>query len=232
MAVADALFADLDSSAHLQNFPCSGVDRHAGFNESSSFIDGLAPWDTVYFVRIAKCGYENDMTNAFFPLLPLIMRYGAKVPGIDVLRLYLPIESIYTLIGLTVNLLAFCVAALALYRLSVTVLRDKHLAATSVLLFCCNPASVFYSAAYTETLFAACTWTGLVLLPSNYLAGVAALTLASAVRSNGILSAWFLMHPVLLDIGKRRKIDIGNLIKSILGCCLVWSPYFAMQGKR
>ena len=28
-------------------------------------------WDSVYYVRIAQCGYEYEQTYAFFPLLPL-----------------------------------------------------------------------------------------------------------------------------------------------------------------
>ena len=233
MAVADYVFADLDSSAHLQNFPCSGVDRHEYFNESSSLFDELAPWDTVYFVRIAKCGYEYDMTNAFFPLLPLLMKYAVQIPGLHSLALGLPIESLFTLIGLVINLVAFCIAALTLHRLSVAILGDKQLAATSVLLFCCNPASVFYSAAYTETLFATFLWSGLVLLRSNnYWLGVGTLTLASGARSNGILSAWFLLHPVILDIGKKKRLDSAKIIKLIASCCIVWSPYIAMQGKK
>lgn len=30
----------------------------------------LAPWDSVFFTRIARCGYETDQIHAFFPLLP------------------------------------------------------------------------------------------------------------------------------------------------------------------
>jgi GPI mannosyltransferase 2 len=31
-------------------------------------------WDSLYFVRIAQCGYETEKTHAFFPLLPALMR--------------------------------------------------------------------------------------------------------------------------------------------------------------
>lgn len=48
---------------------------------SAAWIDHLGRWDTVHFVRIAKCGYETDMSNAFFPLLPLLMRTVASMPG-------------------------------------------------------------------------------------------------------------------------------------------------------
>jgi len=83
MILSDAAFPDLATSARLQNFPCDGTREALESSPAlrSTPLDELAPWDTVYFVRIAKCGYENDMVNAFFPLLPLLMRIGAKVSG-------------------------------------------------------------------------------------------------------------------------------------------------------
>lgn len=254
MVTADTVFSDLDSSAHLQNFPCGSLDKTTPISTSNSwiarFLDGLAPWDSVYFVRIAKCGYETDMINAFFPFLPFLMRYGAKYTGLMYIGtelMNLPIESIYTALGLEVNIVAFCIAAVALHRLSRYVLQNEELASLSVLLFCCNPASVFYSAAYTESLFAACTWTGLVLLTIKngggtgggsviyWAAGVLLFCLAGATRSNGILSAWFLVHPLIIDvvnsIRRRKKASFPwkMLFKTIVGCAVVWSPYFAMQ---
>jgi Mannosyltransferase (PIG-V) len=34
----------------------------------------LAVWDSVFFVRIAQCGYEYEQFHAFFPLLPTVLR--------------------------------------------------------------------------------------------------------------------------------------------------------------
>ena len=31
-------------------------------------------WDTAYFARVARCGYETDKSFAFFPALPAAMR--------------------------------------------------------------------------------------------------------------------------------------------------------------
>ncbi len=258
MIVADTIFADLDSSAHLQNFPCGSLDKNTPITTNTSWIarllDGLAPWDSVYFVRIAKCGYETDMVNAFFPFLPFLMRYGAKFTGLEYIShiFNLPIESMYTVLGLGINVFAFCIAALALHRLSSKILKNEDLVSLSVLLFCFNPASVFYSAAYTESLFAACTWTGMVLLSSEnsnrgsgslfrWAAGVLALCFAGATRSNGILSSWFLIHTLIGDVytsintsSSRENaffLSVKILLKTAIGCALVWSPYFAMQGR-
>ena len=231
MAAADAAFPDLASSAHLQNFPCdaaSDTERSHALSQST-FMDSMAPWDSVYFVRIAKCGYESDMVNAFFPLLPLVMRYGVRLTGLSFLEPWVPVESLYTAVGLAVNVAAFCAASLALYRLGVATLGDDALASLAVVLFCFNPASVFYSAVYSEALFAACTWTGLVLLPRAYWAGVGALIAAAAARSNGTLGCWFLLHACAAEAVRARKLRATSVLRTIIGCAVICAPYAAMQ---
>lgn len=228
---SDALFNDLSSSDHLQNFPCdnNASNTHHPSKKTSTIIDSLAPWDSVYFVRIAKCGYETDMINAFFPLLPLLMHYGEKLTGLFLLEPFIPVESLYTLIGLSINVFAFCIAAVALYKLSLRTIHNERIAIFSTILFCFNPASVFYSAVYTETLFAACSWLGFLLLPNRYWLGVLALTAASAARSNGVLACWFVLHPFMKDLAMRRFVKMKCVIQTLLGCVCIVSPYVGMQ---
>ena len=261
MVTADAAFQDLDTSTHLQNFPCDASIPHT---HSTTIIDQLAPWDSVYFIRIAKCGYENDKSNAFFPLLPLLMRYTAKLTFLDRASstTHVPIESTYTLIGLFVSLISFSVAAVALWRLSLLVFGDeeqgKVVAAMAVLLFCCNPASVFYSAAYTESVYTACSWLGLLSLHSSpidsarrdtkttesnhnktyikqYIHALFWLTLSTAARSNGILLAWYLVHHHIrracMTKTQARSVWRGyTTIAVAMSCIIVCIPYLAMQG--
>lgn len=41
---------------------------------SHSSLLRLAVWDSVFFTRIASCGYEYEQFHAFFPLLPILLR--------------------------------------------------------------------------------------------------------------------------------------------------------------
>lgn len=41
------------------------------FPRIAAAIENGIVWDSVYFVRIAQCGYEYEQTFAFLPLLPL-----------------------------------------------------------------------------------------------------------------------------------------------------------------
>ena len=52
--------------------------------------------------------------------------------------------------GVLLSNSAFVLAACCLYALGVEVLRDRRLAWRGALLFCCTPASVFFSSLYTE----------------------------------------------------------------------------------
>lgn len=55
-----------------------------------------------------------------------------------------------------------------------------------VTFFCFNPASIFYSAVYTESLFAATSFLGMLLLEEKkFWSAVALFALSGAARSNG-----------------------------------------------
>lgn len=230
--LADLAFTDLATSAHLSNFQClspTSPSLHLDPSLSTS-VDHLASWDSMYFVRIAKCGYENDMIHAFFPLLPVLMRTLDIFTGSRwMLGHRFPPESRYTLHGILISFASFIIAALALHKLSYEIFSSyllsksrnnnkkqrysgckstadgmkipNRLANSAVLLFCYNPASIFYTIGYTESLFAACTFTGMYLLHKNrLLLSTLAFTAGAASRSNGVLSIWFPIHRLLSHI--------------------------------
>jgi phosphatidylinositol glycan class V len=150
------------------------------------------------------------------------------------LLLELPPEAGHALVALALSAGAFCLAALSLHRLTLRVLAAHkdcdRLANLSLLFFCCNPASVFYSAAYSESLFAAATWLGLLLLPGRHWAAVGALMVAAAARSNGILGAWSPLHKLLAAARRQGRLPLGEALRAGLSCCAILAPYAAMQG--
>lgn len=77
-----------DTSASLDP-PCltksSMLDRYARKQEQTDLahklgkaIEATVVWDSVYYLRIAQCGYEYEQTYAFLPLLPLSMLFLSK----------------------------------------------------------------------------------------------------------------------------------------------------------
>ena len=69
-------------------------------------FDTLAQWDSVWFLHIARHGYDLEETAAFFPLYPLVVRGVAEVLRSDVAAAVL------------VSLAAGAAAVVALHRLA------------------------------------------------------------------------------------------------------------------
>lgn len=65
--------------------------------------------------------------------------------------------------------------------------------------FCLNPASVFYSAAYTESLYAAATFAAMLALEWRAYKGfLLAAAASAATRSNGAASLFIFTSPLPL----------------------------------
>ena len=152
------------------------------------------------------------------------------------------------LAGFVVSNCAFVVAALVLYwrvrraapgaaavradvararRLGCITLRDGDMARRAAYLFCFNPASVFYSAVYTESLFAFLTFSGALSLALNRPNRAAiAFFASSAARSNGMQARtcftcvrWHraVLHQVIISAADRQLARAGVVNCALLG---------------
>lgn len=161
----------------------------------------LASWDGAFFVDVAEGGgYAHEKQHAFFPLAPAVARLGGAVTG-----LCAPAAAL--LAAVVASQAAFCAAAVALHRLGLAVLggsrEARARARAAAVLFCVSPASVFFSAAYSESLFAALSICGCLALEHGRAAAAAvALFGAAATRSNGAALAGF---PVYLALAGRVR---------------------------
>jgi hypothetical protein len=106
-----------------------------------------ARWDTDFYNQIATVGYHWNpsvflhQNVVFFPLYPLLMRWGGALLGGHPL-----------LAGTIISLAAFAGAISLLYRLAVLELGEQK-AWPVILLLSTYPYALFYSAVYTESLF-------------------------------------------------------------------------------
>jgi Mannosyltransferase (PIG-V) len=135
----------------------------------------FARWDSVWYLTIAKGGYDHDPARAaFFPLYPLILHGVGFVVGSDLIA------------GVLISLAAFGVALLLLYRLAALEL-DRELARLTVMLVAFCPMAYFFSAVYSESLFLAlsvgCVWQA---RSGRWAAAGILGGLAAAERGNGI----------------------------------------------
>ncbi|KAM0855607.1 hypothetical protein ACQ4PT_049672 [Festuca glaucescens] len=169
--LARLLFRPYDTSASLHP-PClsspSFPSPAPSYNSTAAAaISSLAIWDGVHFARSAECGYEYEQSFAFLPLLPASMALLSRslfAPLVPVLGY----RAVLVISGHVLNNLAFVAAAAYFYRLSVLILKDSGAAYRASVLFCFNPASVFYSSLYSESLYALFSLGGLFYLFSGF----------------------------------------------------------------
>lgn len=157
-------------------------------------LGGCRRWDAVYFMHVAEHGYTYENALAFFPGFPLAVRLLASAlpslpgGGPDGQRPLLAQSSRLLVAAVALNVVCFALSAVALHELTLAVTRDPLVSRRAVYWYCYNPASVFMSAAYSESLFAALSFSTMYCVEtSNYLAATALLAAATGTRSNGVV---------------------------------------------
>jgi hypothetical protein len=113
-------------------------------------LDLPARWDTGWYLAIASGGYvySQDATDelqqniAFFPAYPMAIRYLSAFTGR---------HSLWTAVA--ISIVAFYFALVYLLRLARSELGNEDQAITAMVLVATYPFAVFFSAAYTESLF-------------------------------------------------------------------------------
>ena len=136
-----------------------------------------AHFDGIHYLRLAEKGYDDDGSQAFFPLYPMLIRVGTTL-GLD------PI-----LVGLTINLLALAGLALLLPKRTVVFVLS-------------HPASFFLLTLYTEAFFLFLLALALKLVEREKLALAAIIiALLSATRLVGIV----MLVPLILRMWPRIK---------------------------
>jgi hypothetical protein len=130
-----------------------------------------ARWDAVWYLAIARGGYDEPPSAAFFPLYPLLMRgLGGSVLAAIVVS--------------TVCFFAALVALHALTRLELGV----DAARWTVLALAFSPMAFFFSAVYSESLFLALSVGAVLAARRDRWAWAGVLgALAAATRSTGVL---------------------------------------------
>ena len=160
----------------------------------NTFFDGLTKrWDAIYYMFISQYGYYYENTLVFFPLFPFFVKIIAS--PLSQMCVFISEQNIFNITAVLLNAFLFCAAASQLYKLSYKVLKSEYLAFRAAQLFCVNPASIFFSAAYSESLYSFLTFTGLSYLESGYFFKCACIfMLCSATRSNALINSFFIIY--------------------------------------
>ena len=208
-------------------FPAAEAVWRVSSNELANM---LARWDTFFYYTIATDGYSWDAAVfrhynvVFFPLYPLLMRFGGAALGGHPL-----------LAGLIVSLAAFAGAVLLLYRLARLELGEDY-AWRVVLLMSTFPYALYFSVVYTESLFLLLSVGAFYAMRRGYLGWAAVCALAAgATRPNGF---WLALPLACLALWPRT--DSGGGVRrppwlALLVACLpaagvtIFSSYLQLR---
>ncbi|XP_064081147.1 GPI mannosyltransferase 2-like isoform X3 [Macrobrachium nipponense] len=212
-------------------------------------LGGLVRWDAQYFLHIAEYGYTHENTLAFFPVFPMLVRLIGNILHFP-LQYVMNYHSVLILSSVILNFYMFVKTASILHRLSEEVLKSEVLAYKAAILFCINPATVFFTAPYSECLYAFFTFSALLVNQSQSTTRSAfPFALASSVRSNGLVNIGFILYRKLLDCNnyyhkiRNATTESGQLslllvvvltfnytlIPLFVGCFLVMLPFAIFQ---
>jgi phosphatidylinositol glycan class V len=197
---------------------------------SSTIFESLCRWDGVYFIRLAQTNliYEYEQFHAFFPFLPKIIHFlthSITAPlNTEIIAAAIP-RSHYIIVGVLFINITFIATAYVFYHLTLALYNNERKAYYSTVLFCLSPASIFFSAIYTESPFALFSFTFMLchvrlqecinvkqIVPWWLLCTMCGV-LATFTRSNGIVLAAYPLHSIVARIyyeltkqkGKRKK---------------------------
>ncbi|KAG0030807.1 hypothetical protein BGZ81_002165 [Podila clonocystis] len=227
IAVAShALIQDYDSALDLI-LPIETVSQRM----FKSIFGVFLRWDAFYFVHIAENGYAFEQAHAFFPLLPIFMRLVANTV-LAPLSLVMTYQQQLVLAGVLVANGSFIIAAVQLYCLSNTLFGNERFSFLSALLYILTPSGIFMSAIYTESLFAAISFTGMIFTAQKrYLLAAILFSLSSTARSNGVLYAGYFVYDLVIqmDLSKPTMQKLAVLVKTAALCAISWVGFLAVQ---
>lgn len=204
-----------DHDANVFTSPTSQSNGSTCHTVVERIVGGFRRWDAEYFLHIAEHGYTYENTLVFYPLFPFSVQYITKF-----IQAIVPVDCEFRDLSLTVaillNIIFFINAALILHQLTIEVFNNQRFARIVTMLFCFNPASVFFSAPYTESLFCWLTFSVMLHCAKNdYRAAYLPLALGMWCRSNGILNFGFVIFSVARDVCSRRSITIQNILRGV-----------------
>jgi len=193
---------------------------------SNELVNLQARWDTDFYHQIATAGYRWDpsvflhQNVVFFPLYPLLMRWGGALLGGHPL-----------LAGTVISLVAFAGAISLLYRLAVLELGEEK-AWPVLLLLSTYPYALFYSVVYTESLFLFLTVGAFYAMRRRYLPLAALAGLAAGLtRPNGFWLALPLLWMATRGAGGSRGRDVPAILVALapLAGVAIFSAYLYLR---
>lgn len=224
--VFNALLPDHESDGFIT--PAITIPKTASDEVVDWLLGGLLRWDAQYFIHIAVYEYVYENSLAFFPGFPVCIKIIGQL--LQSTCSFLNVTSIYLISSVLVNVTCFVLSVRTLFRLTYKEFQNEQLAHMSSLLFCINPASIFFTAPYSESLFSFLSFS--VMLSDNLFTSCIFVALSALVRSNGVINLGFPLYKLLKKYVNESKNCFHFLVffnKLVIMCAGSLSTFIIYQ---
>lgn len=191
---------------------------------------GFRRWDAEYFLHIAEHGYTYENTLVFYPLFPFCVRFATYTVQ-SILPIQCRFHELSLLVAIMLNIIFFVRAAITLYELTIHQFDNKRYARITIVLFCLNPASIFFTAPYTESLFCWLTFSVILNCAKKCFRRASLyLILGLWCRSNGIINFGFVLYHLIQHLfnSKRKFVDYVMCISKATFYLLITTLAFGL----
>lgn len=192
----------------------------------SVWTSSLLRWDGFHFAHIAREGLVYEHEWAFFPGVPLVMRWSGSV--LSLLGLSLPGWPALLIGGAIVA--ALLDSTRILYQLSLYHLRSSSAAFLATLLsfFPSSPSALRF-APYSEPFFTYFSYRGmLACVRSQWLFASLYFAIAGVFRSNAVLLCGFIIWNMLvapLLSGRKDLLSVNTTLRCVAYVVVSLSPF-------
>nr|WP_244874386.1 hypothetical protein [Corynebacterium mastitidis] len=184
--------------------------------------DLMTKWDTAHYERIAESGYfdgpaidsvpPQQRLLAFFPALPLLMRAGHALTGLD-----------YAAVGMALNAVFGVVMAAGVAAIAARLGAGRRGAFASALVVTSAPMAITFSMPYTEAPFGALAmWSLVAMMDRRWLLAGALIFLCGFVRLTAVDLAAVLAVMVLLRARTQWRAWAGLALSPLSALGYVW----------
>ena len=124
----------------------------------------------MHFLHISQYGYIYEHSIAFFPFYPLCISQLTNLLSNILIMIPHQYDTLLLLNSVVLNFIFSLITTVYLYKLTNLIFNNNNqLTTLTVILFCLNPATIFFIAPYSESLYFMLTTCALYNLHKNCL---------------------------------------------------------------
>ena len=135
----------------------------AKFSGASWWLEPFTRWDSAHYLNIAMYGVQSEMELAFMPGYPWLIRKIEIIFSLFATATgWFNRSDCFVLAAISISLVSFVGSSLVLFRLLEHWKVPSRIKELALWVHLLNPANIFFTTAYTESLYSMLSWLGIL----------------------------------------------------------------------